>query len=95
MLLRYGRKQRVNGWPAIIVSAAHLRHPRRSQDVGAVHDINGAVTDMTNLGISPALQRATISGTLNPHLGRRALQDFARYGTPEKQGQLLRFLGVQ
>ena len=37
-------------------------------------DINGAVSDMAQLGLSPAMQRAVISSTLQPHLSRQVRQ---------------------
>jgi hypothetical protein len=50
-------------------------------------EIDKAVEKMTELGISPELQRYYITTTQNPkaRLNKRQMQDFMRYATPEQR----------
>jgi len=46
-------------------------------------DTEGAVADMTKLGVPPGLQRYYLRQTINPQPSRRALQNFQRTAPPE------------
>ena len=55
-------------------------------------NIQGAVRDMTRLGIEPGLQKYYVESTINPRmrLSKTQMQAFGQYATPEERERLAR-----